>query len=270
MSGDLASGVAAARAYEDLHVQALFREWADPILDAAAVDTGQHVLDVACGTGVVARRALSRVGASGRVTGLDVGPGMLAVAGEIEPGVRWVEGDATAPPFEDDEFDAVVSSFGLMFFADRQRAVDEMVRCARPGARVAVTVWDALERSEAYPVTVDLLDRMAGPAAADALRAPFVLGDPDEVVALFERAGATDVQARTRHGTARFPSVRTMVEADLRGWLPVMGVELDEDLVEAILAEAEQALARYVDGDGAMRFDAPAHVVDGRVGTAAL
>ena len=79
---------------------------------------------------------------------------------------------------------------------------------------------------------------------------------------------AAEVSARTRHGTARFPSVRSMVEADLRGWLPVLGVELDEDLIEPILAEAEHALAGYVDGDGAMRFDAPAHIVDARVGPA--
>lgn len=261
MAGEMDAAVAASRAYEDLHVNALFGDWADPLLDAAGVTTGARVLDVACGTGVVARRALPRVGPSGHVTGLDVAPGMLAVARQLEPRVRWVEGEAARLPFDDDDFDAVVCSFGLMFFPDRERAVREMLRCARPTARVAASVWDSLERATAYPTTVELLERMAGSAAADALRAPFVLGDPEELASLFERAGASTVSVATRVGTARFPSVRVMVEADLRGWLPVMGVELDEALIEAVLTEAEAALSDHVTGDGAMVFSVPGHVV---------
>lgn len=264
MAGDLDAAVAAARAYEDLHVAALFGEWADPLLDAAEVTAGQRVLDVACGTGVVARRALSRVGATGDVTGLDAAPGMLAVAEQVEPGVRWVEGEAGTLPFDDDEFDAVVCSFGLMFFGDRDRAVREMLRCARPATPVAASVWASLEQAEAYATTVALLERMAGTAAADALRAPFVLGDPGELTGVFERAGASTVSLRAHVGTARFPSVRVMVEAELRGWLPVMGVHLDEASIEAILAESELVLVDYVAGDGTMVFPAPGHIVTAR------
>ena len=261
MTDELSEAIEGARAYEDLHVNALFRQWANPVLDAAGVASGDRVLDVACGTGVVAREALARVGANGSVTGLDIGAGMLAVAESIEPGIVWVEGDAGRLPVDDDDFDAVVSQFGLMVYPDRVQAVREMLRCTRPGHRVVVAVWDSLERSEAYPISVDLLDRRAGRAAADALRAPFVLGDVDELGAMFDEAGASSTSIETQHGTARFPSVRSMVEADLRGWLPVMGVVLDEDLIESILAEAEVVLGEFVTADGAMTFDAPAHIV---------
>ncbi len=261
MSDELDPDVEAAWAYERLHVNAVFRQWAEPVLDAADVATGNSVLDVACGTGVVAREALGRVGPTGSVTGLDIGRGMLAVAQSIEPGLTWIEGDAGQLPFDDDEFDAVVSQFGLMFFPDRVQAICEMLRCARPGARVSVAVWEALDRSESYPISVDLLNRRAGPAAADALRAPFVLGDTGELRGLFAEAGASTVSIRTQHGTARFPSVRSMVEADLRGWLPVMGVFLEDDLIDVILTEAEDALSDYVTVNGQMVFDAPAHIV---------
>lgn len=261
MTDELSEAIEGARAYEDLHVNALFRQWADPVLDAAGVASGDRVLDVACGTGVVAREALARVGANGSVTGLDIDAGMLAVAELIEPDVAWVEGEAGRLPFADDDFDAVVSQFGLMFFPDRVLAVREMLRCTRPGHRVVVAVWDSLERSEAYPISVDLLDQRAGPAAADALRAPFVLGDVDELGGIFVEAGASSISIETQHGTARFPSVRSMVEADLRGWLPVMGVVIDEDLIQSILAEAEAVLGEFVTADGAMTFDAPAHIV---------
>ncbi|HMB70367.1 MAG TPA: hypothetical protein VKU85_13710, partial [bacterium] len=124
--------------------------------------------------------------------------------------------------------------------------------------------WESLERSAAYPEAVELLERRAGSAAADALRAPFVLGNVDELQTLFREAGAVDVEVATETGTARFPSVRTMVEADLRGWLPVMGVELEEDVIDRILQEAESVLGRYVVDDGSVRFDSPAHVITGR------
>lgn len=261
MSNELDTAVDGAWAYERLHVEAVFRRWAEPMLEAAGVAKGHRVLDVACGTGVVAREALARVGSAGSITGLDVGPGMLAVASSIEPGVEWREGDASALPFDDDEFDAVVCQFGLMFFRDQVGAIREMLRCAKPGARITVAVWEALERSPAYPISVDLLHRRAGAAAADALRAPFALGDPEELQGLFERAGASAVSIRTHTGTARFPSVRSMLEADLRGWLPVMGVFLDNELIESILTEADEALGDFRTDSGEMVFDTPAHIV---------
>lgn len=251
----------AAWAYERLHVDALFRVWADPVLDAAGVGPGESVLDVACGTGVLARAAYDRVGPQGTVTGSDIDPGMLAVAASIEPGIRWVRAEAGQQPLEDDCCDAVVSQFGMMFFPDPVAAVSEMVRCTRPGGLVVVAVWDDLDRSPVYPAWVDLLQRRAGTAAADSLRAPFVLGDVARLQGLFEAAGAAPVSITSERRPAAFPSVRSMAEADLRGWLPVLGVHLDDDLVEDLLAEAEELLAAYVAPDGRMVFDAPAHLV---------
>jgi SAM-dependent methyltransferase len=257
------AAIRGAEAYEDLHVAALFAEWAPRMLDALRVAAGDDVLDVACGTGVLAREAAGRVGDRGSVTGLDLDPAMLAVAARITPEVTWRSGDAGSLPFDEGRFDVVANQFGLMFVVDRRAAVREMLRVARPGGRVGAAVWDALEASPAYPIEVELLDRLAGSAAADALRAPFVLGSTTEVVQLFESAGADAVEAITINGEARFPSVRSMVEADLRGWLPVMDVHLEEDTIERILAEAEKALARFVTDDGEVVFDSPAHIVKG-------
>lgn len=264
VSDQFAEAIEGAWAYERLHVDALFRQWAAPLLDAAAVAVDDRLLDVACGTGIVAREALTRVGSAGSVTGLDIDTAMLAVAESIEPRVTWRQGDAGDLPFDDDEFDVVVSQFGLMFVPDRVGAITEMLRCTAPGRPIAVAVWESLERSEAYPIAVELLQRRAGPAAADALRAPFALGDVDALQAMFEGAGATTISIDTQHGIARFPGVRSMVEADLRGWLPIMGVVLDDDLIELILDEADDALNDFVDSDGTMTFDAPAHIVVAR------
>ena len=255
--------VAAAKAYEGLHVPALFHQWAPLVVNAAKVRRGDRVLDIACGTGVLAREAAKHVGDDGLVAGLDAGAGMLTVAEELAPSIAWERGLAESLPYDDESFEAVMSQFGLMFFQDRNASLREMLRVLVPSGRVAVAVWDSLEKSEAYPIEVELLDRIAGERAADALRAPFVLGDRTQLATLFRDAGVASVNIATHHGTARFPSIRTMVEADLRGWLPVMGVVLSEEIIEAVLEEAEKLLGQYVTSSGTVEFDAPAHIVTG-------
>jgi SAM-dependent methyltransferase len=189
---------------------------------------------------------------------------MIAVATQLAPAIEWREGIAESLPFPDQSFDIVLSQFGLMFFADRRRALREMLRILAPGGRLAVAVWDCLESMPAYAAEVALLQRLAGQQAADALRAPFVLGNRNDLAALFSEAGVASAEITTHHGTARFPSIRVMVEADLRGWLPMMGVVLGEDQIGRILREADQALGAYATADGRGEFHLSAHLVAAR------
>lgn len=259
----LQAQIDAANAYEALMVPALFGEWASRVADAAQIRPGQRVLDVACGTGVLARELESRAGRAGLVAGLDPSPGMLEVAKQLGPTVEWWQGVAESLPFQDESFDAVVSQFGLMFFSDRPKALGEALRVLAPSGRLAVAVWNSLDDIPAYAAEVALVERIVGRPAADALRAPFVLGDERDLAALFVNAGIATVEVITSHGTARFPSVRIMVEADLRGWLPIMGVVLTEEQITHILEEAEPILRPYVTTDGTVTFGTSAHVVTG-------
>jgi SAM-dependent methyltransferase len=255
----LQAQVEAARAYDALFVPALTGEWASIVADAAGIGPGDRVLDVACGTGVLAREAVRRSTPGGHVTGVDPNPGMLAVARERAPDVVWQRGMAESLPCEDAAFDVVVSQFGLMFVRDRAAAIEEMLRVLRPGGVLAVAVWDVIDATPAYAAEADLFARLAGTAAADALRAPFVLGDAAALAGLFEAAGAMEVAVQTRRGTARFPSVRVLVEADLRGWLPVMGVTLDEAAIQRILAAADETLRPHLGADAS--FGTSAHLL---------
>jgi len=186
---------------------------------------------------------------------------MIAFAKQLAPTIEWRESVAEALPFPDQSFEAVVSQFALMFFTDRRQSLREMLRVLTPGGRLAVAVWDCLDNLPAYASEVALLDRMAGRRAADAVRAPFVLGNREDLAALFSDAGVAAVDITTHQGTAQFPSIRTMVEADLRGWLPVMGVILTEDLMGRILQDAEQALSSYATADGRVSFHLSAQLV---------
>jgi SAM-dependent methyltransferase len=251
--------IEAATAYERLFVPALFGAWAPRVADAAGVRWGQRALDVACGTGVLAREVASRIGPDGRVMGVDLNPGMLEVANRLAPEIEWRQAAAESLPFPDESFDVVVSQFGLMFFADQRQAVREMLRVAVPQGRLAVAVWDTLENNPAYAAEAGLLERTAGAAAAEALRAPFVLGDPRVLAGMFEPAAAVGIS--TQRATAQFPSVRTLVEADLRGWLPVMGVTLAEEQIKEILQQAENVMAPFVTEEGRVVFTSSAHIV---------
>lgn len=224
------------------------------------MERGDRVLDVACGTGVLARAAAEITGPPGSVAGLDIDPGMLAVAKRVAPGIAWHQGDAGSLPFPDRSFDAVVSQFGLMFFPDRPAALQEMWRVLRPGGRMAVAVWASLDETPAYAIEADLIERFGGRAAAEALRAPFALGDRARLAATFAEAGIPDVSITTVAGTGRFPDIRTMLEADLRGWLPAVGIELEGRVISDILRAAETDLRRFVTGDGHVEFASPAHI----------
>jgi SAM-dependent methyltransferase len=166
-------------------------------------------------------------------------------------------------PYSAQSFDVVLSQFGLMFFTDRPQALREMLRVLTPGGRFAIAVWDCLDNTPAYAAEVALLARFAGQRAADALRAPFALGERQALEALFASLARPSFTITTRHGTGQFPSIRSMIEADLRGWLPVMGVVLAEDVIGRILREAEDALRHHVAADGRVVFDASAHIVTG-------
>ncbi|KAA3663243.1 MAG: methyltransferase domain-containing protein [Chloroflexi bacterium] len=130
----------AAKIYEEFFIPALFGEWPQHVAAAAKIQPGHRVLDVACGTGVLARFAANLVGPTGFVTGLDVNDGMLEVARRSASQIEWRQSVAEQLPFEDNNFDTVVSQFGLMFFEDQVKALQEMMRVLRPGGHLAVAV----------------------------------------------------------------------------------------------------------------------------------
>jgi SAM-dependent methyltransferase len=259
----LPTQIDAARAYDALFVPSLIGVYAPIVANAAAIGPGDRVLDVACGTGVLTREAAARVGPGGEAIGLDLNRGMLAVARDLSPAMAWHEGTAESLPWPDRRFDAVVSQFGLMFFRDRCLAIREMCRVLRPGGRLAIAVWDGLAAIPAFAAEVALFQRVAGQRAADALRAPFALGDRAALARVAIESGLEAPAIDTHDAMARFPSIRVLVEADLRGWLPIMGVVLSEGVIAATLAEADDALAPYVTvaPAGDVSFATSAHVL---------
>ncbi|MBZ9656691.1 class I SAM-dependent methyltransferase [Phyllobacterium lublinensis] len=249
--------------YDELFVPALFRQWAPVVLDAAGVKPGDAVLDVACGTGVLALAAAERVGPGGSIAALDATPEMLAVARRKSDRVDWCHGMAEALPFANDSFDAVVSQFGMMFFSDRPAAMREMFRVLRSGGRLAVAVCDSLGHSPGYAAFATLLKRLFGDSVAEAFSAPFVLGDPQLLLSICGEAGIAGARVQAHAGVIRFASIASLVSTE-RACAWTLGGLLDQQQFKQLLQESERSLQGFTKADGTIAFAMPALIVTAR------
>jgi SAM-dependent methyltransferase len=252
----------AAEIYESCFVPAIFGAWAGRVAGAAGIKPGDTVLDVACGTGVLAREALRQVGPEGHVLGLDLNQGMLAVAARTEPGIEWRHGDATLLPFEDGAFDVVVSQFALMYFPDRVAALRQMWRTLAPGGRLAVAAWAAIDHARGYQLLVDIAVRECGHEAAGVLAAPFVLGDRAELADLFGASGIAGADVAFHEGSVRFPSVQEFIRVEIKG--SPLAESLSDDAMRTLAEESERALAEFVAPSGEIIMPIAAHIVSAR------
>jgi ubiquinone/menaquinone biosynthesis C-methylase UbiE len=200
-----------AELYERYLVPTVTLPWARELVARVGLRPGDRVLDVACGTGVVARLAASAVGAGGRVAALDVNSGMLAVGRSLQPPegatIEWYEGSADALPFDDGEFDVVLCQLGLQFFPDRPAALREMRRVLAPGGRLGASVYTSIERNPAAQALADAVDRHLGDGASRAKRSEHSLADSEALRQLFVAAGFAGVRIDTVMQTMRFASV---------------------------------------------------------------
>jgi SAM-dependent methyltransferase len=247
--------------YEKCFVPAIFGQWAPQVADAGRVSSNDQVLDVGCGTGVLARAAAARVAAPNQVIGLDVNEGMLTVARRIEPQIDWRHGDAANLPFADDTYDVVMSQFSLMYFSDRIAALKEMVRVLKPGGRLVVAVWGPYERATSYVILTEIAERRCGRAAADVLMAPFVLGDQKKVVDLFKAAGVNNIAVELRQGVMTYPTIEAFVETEVKG-SPLEAL-FDEDSYQGLMTEAKEKLQQFRVADGRLVMPMDAFVVRG-------
>jgi ubiquinone/menaquinone biosynthesis C-methylase UbiE len=253
----------APEVYERYLVPAVFGRWAPILVDVAARRPGSRVLDVACGTGVVARHAKPKVGPTGTVTGLDLNPGMLTIARSLDPSIDWQEGNAEALPFADGSFEVVFCQLGLQYFRDRSASLREMRRALARGGRLVVLVWRPIQYSPGFAILADALERHLSVEVANIMRAPFSLDDPEQLRSLIAAAGLGDVEIRPSVGTVRFASPNDFLRYYVAG-SPLAGPvgQAEDRARRALMQDASTALQAFVCADGL------AFPIEGNVATA--
>jgi ubiquinone/menaquinone biosynthesis C-methylase UbiE len=256
----------AAENYQRYFVPAIATPVSVSLLDAAKLRTGERVLDVACGTGVIARLAAEKVGPSGSVTAIDLAPDMISVARSITapvaPRIEWHVGDATALPIADDSYDVVVCQMGLMFMEDRPAALAEMHRVVVPGGRVVVNTPGAIQ--PAFMAMEQAIVEHISPDLGGFVRAVFSMHDPAALTTLLRDAGLRDVSAAVKTAQFVLPAPAEFLWQYIN--LTPMG-----PLVAGAPEEAQSAMERQVVDhwqpfvvNGTTRVDQPMVIASGR------
>jgi ubiquinone/menaquinone biosynthesis C-methylase UbiE len=241
-----------AERHQRHRVSALDAPWACDLLDSVHLRLGERILDVACGTGILARTAADRVLPGGTVVGLDPMESALEVARAApDAAIEWRRGDVASLPFRDASFDVVACQQRLQLFPDRSRALSEMRRVLLPHGRVAVVVWGPIQRNPTFAALTDSLERHAGVQVAAAASWLFSLSEPEDLHAVLASAGFDGIRVRTARKTTRFPSVAEF----LRRYVPESPIgpatmHMPDSDKRKIIADLETDLAAWVDAHG--------------------
>jgi ubiquinone/menaquinone biosynthesis C-methylase UbiE len=249
-----------AQMYERWLVAPLFRPWAELALDTLVPGPGERLLDVACGTGIVARLAKERGVPGGRIIGVDASADMLAVARAAAPDVGWCRADAAALPGASGGFDVAVCQQGLQFFPDKAAAVREIRRVLAPGGRLAISVWRPLEDAPLLQELHRIGERHLGPIV-DRRHA---FGERGALEALLREAGLRDVRVEAVSRRISFRDGSTFLHMNTRALIGMsragkaLAAAQRRDIETVIASESQAAAARHTDSGG-LGFDIAAN-----------
>jgi ubiquinone/menaquinone biosynthesis C-methylase UbiE len=257
----------AAELYERCPARYILGPWAPLLVETAHVAAGERVLDVACGPGVVARAAAERAGRRGRVVGIDLNPGMIAVAQSLPAidgaPIEWLERSALDLGLDDASFDVVLCQQGLQFFPDRPAALREMRRVLAGKGRLALSVWNNVG---IYNTAVSAaLAQFVGSDVAARFNASRKTPAVDELRQLVTEAGFSDVEVSVSRINVHLPQIDGFVLEHLAATPVASAVEAaDAETRRKIGANAKEQLQRYVEGDG-ITYPEETHVVTARL-----
>lgn len=241
--------------FERLLVPAVFDRYARDLVDRARpIGPSDRILDLGCGTGIVARVLRERLGGGARITGLDVNAGMLAKARSIAPDIEWVEGSAISLPFADGSFEVVIAQQVLQFVPDRAHAMREIRRVLVPGGRLIASTW----RPRPFQPLFEALGLVAEKHLGPGNDKRWAL-DGDELGALATAAGFTDVQLTTASLEERHRMFPIQASTSAAGYANVAPAAM-----AAIETESKPILARHTADDGSITNQSVTNVLVAR------
>lgn len=249
--------------YEEVMVPLWFGRWAEALVDLLSLQASESALDVACGTGVTTRLAKTKVGASGRVDGLDVNAPMLAKAGELADGldINWLECDVCDSGLPPEIYDVIMSQHGYHYFPDKPGALREFRRLLVPGGRMAFSIWDG---HSAYTNAIcAAVEHHISPEVARKQRSQRETPSAEDLRQQVSLEGFNDVSVHRQELMINVPLASEFVPLHL-GSMPIAGafIALSDHAQAALVADVADALGGYVEGDRLVYPDA-VHVAVG-------
>ena len=247
--------------YEQYMVPGIFSRWSATLLELVAPQPGERVLDLACGTGVVARMAAPMVQPGGEVFGVDFNPAQIATARSIDSSIEWREGDAGSLSLADQEFDLVVCQQGFQFFPDRVRAVREIHRVLKPGGRVGIAVWSTFDNAPGYLALVHALERRVDSSAVHLMDDLTALSDPNEVSGFFADGGFPNADMVTLSNDVVFASAGEFTRAIAVGSIMRRTeTQFSEETLDLLTADVAAEMESYI-GENGLIFPMEAHLL---------
>jgi SAM-dependent methyltransferase len=260
-----------AETYEQYLGPTIADPWTRVLLEYASPCCGERVLDVACGTGSVARQVAPIVGIEGKVVALDVNPDMLRVARRLAAprgaAIEWLQGDAAHLDLPDDAFDLVLCQQGLQFFSGRDASLREMRRVLATGGRVVLSVWRSLPEHPLYETLLEATARRLD-VPVSAVDLSFSLWDAQELRGLLGAAGFRQIEVTPCSLTVRLPSPERFVQLTVAGAATSVPAFAQLDaaarraLVESVGGEVQAAIQRFHEDD-MLVFPMHAHIAIG-------
>lgn len=241
--------------YERFIVAGVMKPFAHGVIEAAHLSSGQALIDVACGTGIVARMTKPIVGGSGRVVGVDINAAMLTMAAQLAQieriAVEWREASVTGLPFETSSFDVALCHHGLQYFPHRVDALTEIRRVLRPGGRLVASVWRPVRYNPGHHAFANALEKYVSALAAAERRTPFSFSEPTDVREAFMSAGFENTNITLDARVARFPSPKAMIEIMVQG-SPLAKVldPMSRDAMSRVVEAVSRDLEPYLDDVG--------------------
>lgn len=244
-----------------------FHHYADDLAARLSVTPGMQVLETACGTGIVTERLIARLTGQGSLVATDLNEAMLAHARSRLPrssGVEWRQADATSLPFPDRSFDAVVTQFGLMFYADKAAGIREAFRVLKPGGLCLCSVWDRIERNAFARITHETVATFFEKDPPQFYMTPFSLHDPEPTLRLLREARFADVQWVRVEKVGASPSAADATIGLVEG-NPIYGAIMERrpDALAEIKKAVAAAIAKEL-GDNPVRCPESALVFSAR------
>jgi len=243
--------------YERWLVGPLFRPWAEMTLSEVGLNRRDRVLDIACGTGILARVAKDRIGDARHIVGVDISGDMLAVARAAAPGIDWREGNASALPLhEGEQFDIVACLQGLQFFPDKPAAAAQMRRALAKGGRLAVAAWCSDEQIPYFLELRRVAERHLGPISDQR----YSFGDGALLESLLREAGFNEVKSKVLSRIIRFEDGAPFLRLNTMALIGMSAVGKAMDdlerkcVIEAIVSDSLPVQQPYMDGS-ALTFE---------------